>query len=151
MSLRGYLLLIMLLGSTACWAQAAGNGPISRDDAKKLKNPVAYSKKSLTQGRIYFARTCATCHGLDGKAQVEAIGDATDLTSPKGYKSGSSDGEMYRSIRDGAGLNQPMPSFKSTFKDEDLWNLVNYIRSLWPDGTQPELQADDKDSKDKKK
>jgi mono/diheme cytochrome c family protein len=149
MNLRGNFPLIVLLGSTACWAQAAG-GDLSRDDAKKLKNPVTYTKKSLTQGKIYFGRTCASCHGLDGKAQVEAIGDATDLTSPKMYKSGSSDGEIYRSIREGAGQNQPMPSFKSTFKDEDLWNLVNYIRSLWPDGQRPELQ-DDKDSKDNKK
>jgi len=141
----------VLLGSTAWWAQAGGDGDLSRDAAKKLKNPVAYTKKSLTQGKIYFGRTCASCHGLDGKAQVEAIGDATDLTSPKGYKSGSSDGEIYRSIREGAGQNQPMPSFKSTFKDEDLWNLVNYIRSLWPDGMRPELQDDSKDSKNNKK
>src|SRR5580658_2435818 len=102
MNARGSLLLIVFLGSTACWAQAGDGGPISRDDAKKLKNPVAYTKKSLTQGKTYFGRTCATCHGLDGKAQLDVVADATDLTSPKLYKSGTSDGEIYRSIRDGA-------------------------------------------------
>jgi mono/diheme cytochrome c family protein len=139
----------VLLGSTAVWGQAGNNGPISRDDAKKLKNPVAYTQKSLTQGKTYFGRTCATCHGLDGKAQLDVVADATDLTSPKLYKSGTSDGEIYRSIRDGAG--QAMPPFKSNFTEENLWNLVNYVRSLWPDGMRPELQADDKDSKDNKK
>jgi mono/diheme cytochrome c family protein len=145
-----------LLGSTACWAQAGQGGTLSREDAKKLKNPVAYTKKSLTQGHTFFVRTCSACHGLDGKAQVDVVADATDLTSPKMYKSGTSDGEIYRAIRDGAG--QAMPSFKTTFTEENLWNLVNYIRSLWPDGTRPELQPDDaspkdkdsKDSKDKK-
>ncbi len=154
MNVRGNFLLIVLLGSTACWAQAGEGGPISRDDAKKLKNPFAYTKKSLTQGHTLFVRTCSTCHGLDGKAQVDVIADATDLTSPKLYKSGTSDGEIYRSIHDGTGQNQTMPSFKTAFaKDDDLWHLVNYIRSLWPDGMRPEVQPDDasaKDSKDNK-
>jgi mono/diheme cytochrome c family protein len=153
MNVRGNFLLIVLLGSTACWAQAGNDGAISRDDAKKLKNPVAYTKKSLTQGHTLFVRTCSTCHGQDGKAQVDVIADATDLTSPNMYKSGTSDGEIYRSLRDGAGQNQTMPSFKNAFaKEDDLWHLVNYIRSLWPDGMRPELQPDDsKDSKDNKK
>jgi len=153
MNVRGNLLLIVLLCSTACWAQAGEGGPLSRDEAKKLKNPIAYTKKSLTRGHTLFVRTCATCHGQDGKAQVDVIADATDLTSPKLYKNGTSDGEIYRAIRDGAGQNQTMPSFKTAFaKEDDLWHLVNYIRSLWPDGMQPELQPDDsKDSKDNKK
>ena len=115
---------------------------ISPADAKKLKNPVAYSKKSITGGRTLFARHCTSCHGPDGKAQVDVVADATDLTSPKWWKSGSSDGEIFRSIRDGAG--ETMPPFKSQLGPNDLWNLVNFIRSLWPESTRPPLQPDSK-------
>ena len=112
--------------------------PISKADAKTLKNPTPYSKKSIAGGRSLFARNCATCHGPDGKAQVDVVADATDLTSPKLWKSGTSDGEIFRSIRDGAG--ETMPPFKAQIGSDDIWNLVNFIRSLWPEPSRPPLQ-----------
>ncbi len=147
MNRRGQFFLIVLLCSTAVWPQDDGK-TLTQEEAKKLKNPVPYSRASLAKGRVLFPRSCATCHGTDGKAQLDVVADATDLTVPKGYKHGSSDGEMYRSIRDGAGANLQMPPFKSQFKEEDLWNLVNYIRSLGPEDQRPQLQPDDaKESK----
>lgn len=122
---------------------AAGDDKLSAAEAKKLKNPIPYTRKSIAQGRSVFARYCTGCHGADGKATVDVVADATDLTDPKGYRDGSSDGEIYRSIRDGAGAS--MPSFKTQIdKDEDLWHLVNYIHSLWPESMQPPLQDEKK-------
>lgn len=112
---------------------------MSSDAAKKLKNPVPYSKKSIAQGRTTFQRYCTSCHGPDGKAQVDVVANATDLTSPGDFKSGTTDGEIFRSIRDGAG--ESMPPFKTQLTDEtELWNLVNFIRSLWPESTRPPLK-----------
>lgn len=112
--------------------------PISRDAAKKLKNPVPYSKKSIGQGRTTFARNCTGCHGNDGKSMVDVVADATDLTDPNGWRNGTTDGEIFRSIRDGAGAS--MPAFKSQISHEDdLWHLVNFVRSLWPEATRPPL------------
>jgi mono/diheme cytochrome c family protein len=120
-------------------ALAAQDGRLSVSDAKKLKNPVPYTKKSISQGREIFTRNCVGCHGPDGKAQIDVVADATDLTDPKGYRDGSSDGEIFRSISEGAGAS--MPSFKSQIDhQEDLWRLVNYIHSLWPTEAQPPLQ-----------
>jgi mono/diheme cytochrome c family protein len=113
-------------------------------EARKLKNPEPYTKKSIAQGRNLFLRYCAACHGPDGKAQVDVVADATDLTSPKLYKSGTTDGEIFRSIRDGAG--ETMPPFQTQITNEkDLWHLVNYIRSLWPEGSRPALVEKEKD------
>ena len=112
---------------------------LTRDQAKKLKNPVRYSKKSITQGRTALARLCTGCHGADAKAQMDVVANATDLTSPAVWLSGTSDGEIFRSIRDGAG--ETMPPFNTQITQEsDLWNLVNFIRSLWPESTRPALQ-----------
>ncbi len=116
---------------------------LTRDDAQKLKNPEAYSKKSIDRGRTLFLQNCTSCHGENGKAEGSLIADATDLTTPKLYKSGSSEGEIFHSIRDGAG--DQMPAFKSQLDSEtDIWNLVNFIRSLWPESMRPTLRDDGK-------
>jgi mono/diheme cytochrome c family protein len=114
---------------------------LTREEAKQLKNPVPYTKSSLDRGRTLFANDCTACHGPDGKAQVDVVADATDLTNPQSWKSGISDGEIFRSIRDGAGLT--MPPYKTLIrKEEDMWHLVNFIRSLWPEPQRPKLQAE---------
>jgi len=38
-----------------------------------------------------------------------------------------------------------MPAFKSQIdKETDIWNLVNFIHSLWPESKRPALQDDSK-------
>ncbi len=134
-------ILLVLSSLTYRTVGRAEDSKLSAADAKKLKNPVPFTKKSITQGRNVFIRNCTGCHGMDGKSMVDVVADATDLTEPKSYRNGSSDGEIYRSIRDGAGAS--MPTFKSQIaQDEDLWHLVNYIHSLWPDSSRPPLQED---------
>jgi mono/diheme cytochrome c family protein len=123
----------------------SGDAPakLTRDDAQKLKSPVAYSQKSIARGRVIFMQNCTSCHGENGKAEGSLVADATDLTSPQLYKSGTSEGEIFHSIRDGAG--DQMPAFKGQLDSEtDIWNLVNFIRSLWPEGQRPAVQEDGK-------
>lgn len=116
---------------------------ISQEEARKLKDPIPYTKKSIDRGRVVFLSNCTDCHGADGKAEAAIVASATDLTSPKLYKSGTTDGEIFRSIRDGQG--DQMPAFKYQISgDEDLWHLVNFIHSLWPESMRPKLQGDQK-------
>jgi mono/diheme cytochrome c family protein len=112
---------------------------LTQEEAKKLKSPVAFSKDSIARGRTLFIRDCKECHGADGKSQVDVVANATDLTEPKLWTSGTSEGEVFRSIRDGAG--DAMPPFKAKIENEkDIWHLVNFIRSLWPEPARPKLQ-----------
>ncbi len=129
---------IALLALAAFAAFADAPAKLTRDDAAKLKDPVAYTKKSIGQGQATFLQNCTSCHGEDGKAEGSLIASATDLTTPSLYKSGTSEGEIFRSIRDGAG--DQMPAFKSQLSENDIWNLVNFIRSLWPESQRPALQ-----------
>jgi len=135
----GPIALLSCIGALLVLADAPAK--LTREDAQKLKNPVAYSKKSIDRGRVIFMQNCTSCHGENGKAEGSLIADATDLTTPSLYKSGSTEGEIFRSIRDGAG--DQMPAFKSQLAGEtDIWNLVNFIRSLWPESMRPPLQDD---------
>lgn len=99
------------------------------EEAKALQNPFSKDASSADKGKRLYQQFCVQCHGEDGKAQFQVVAAAADLTVPAEFKQGSSDGEIFRSIRDGAGLS--MPPFKGQIKtDDDLWHLVNYVRSL---------------------
>jgi mono/diheme cytochrome c family protein len=133
---------ILTLG---CGLLVSGDAPakLTREDAQKLKSPLANTKPSIARGRVIFMQNCTSCHGENGKAEGSLVADATDLTSPQLYKSGTSEGEIFHSIRDGAG--DQMPAFKSQLDSEtDIWNLVNFIRSLWPESMRPAVQDDGK-------
>ncbi len=142
------LAVLLASGVAVLWPSAkadepAAKGPrISMEEAKKLKSPVPYSKDSIAKGRTLFMRECTECHGRDGKSLVDVIANATDLTDPKVWLSGTSEGEVFRSIRDGAG--DAMPPFLDKYeKPDDIWHLVNFVRSLWPAEARPKL-ADEK-------
>ena len=135
--------VVLLLAGSVCFAPstASAEDKLSAAEARKLKSPVPFTKKSIAQGRNLFARYCTSCHGADGKSMVDVVADATDLTEPKSYRDGASEGEMFRSIRDGAGAS--MPAFKSQIRqEEDLWHLVNFVRNLWPESMRPPLQEE---------
>jgi mono/diheme cytochrome c family protein len=107
-------------------------------DYAALDDPIPYTKESISRGRSQFVRRCAECHGPDGKSQIDVIANATDLTNPNLWKSGTKPGEIFRSIKEGAGVS--MPPFKLQIKkDDDMWYMANFIMSLWPKDKQPEL------------
>jgi mono/diheme cytochrome c family protein len=120
-------------------ANKSSGTPLTREEARKLKSPVPFSKASIARGKILYTRECTECHGADGKSQVDVIADATDLTKPEAWKSGTSEGEVFRSIRDGAGDAMP-PFADKVSKEEDLWHMVSYVRSLWPESARPKLK-----------
>jgi len=85
---------------------------LSDTEAKALKSPIPFTNASISRGRLVYASLgCNACHGNDGKALIEVVANATDLTNPSVWKKGTEEGLIYRSIRDGAGLS--MPPFKT--------------------------------------
>lgn len=85
---------------------------------------------SVERGAQLFQQYCTECHGRDGRAQLDVISDATDLTMPADYYNGSTEQEMYNSIANGAGV--AMPAWRATLGSDDaVWDLVDFVRSLW--------------------
>lgn len=95
----------------------------------RAANPVPYGEASVSRGAQLFQQRCTECHGADGRAQVDVISDATDLTWPEDYYSGNTSDAIFTSIKQGAGV--AMPAFGGQVEDEEIWHLVNFIRSLW--------------------
>ena len=75
---------------------------------------------------------CANCHGLNAEG-----GPGNDLTPPapdltgKEWKHGSTDGEIFTSIKNGVPPDFNMGAFGDQLKDEEIWNVVNYV-GRWP-------------------
>jgi mono/diheme cytochrome c family protein len=105
-------------------------------DPKTIKNAVPSSPESVTAGAQSYARLCAMCHGAtgegDGKlaAATAAYGAKPSDLTDEAWDHGSTDGEIFVVIRDGIGPDFNMPGFKGRLQDVEIWDVVNYIRSL---------------------
>jgi mono/diheme cytochrome c family protein len=100
--------------------------------AKKLKNPVPSTAQSITTGQQAYQKNCRFCHGPQAKGDGPSApkdSHPSDLTDAK-WDRGSTDGEIFTVIRDGAGPKFEMKGFKGKMTDQDIWNVVNYLRSL---------------------
>jgi mono/diheme cytochrome c family protein len=103
-------------------------------DAAKLKKPVAASPASIAAGKKLYDSQCASCHGAtgkgDGKAGALLKPTPSDLTDAD-WKHGQTDGEIFTIIRDGS-PQTGMRGYGSRIPANDIWNLVNYVRSIGP-------------------
>lgn len=109
-------------------AQALGGSA----EGRKLKNPVAATAQSITAGRAAYQKNCRFCHGPEGLGDGPSAPKGTkpsDLTD-KEWARGSTDGELFVVLRDGAGPKFDMKGFKGRMTDQDLWHVVNYLRSI---------------------
>jgi mono/diheme cytochrome c family protein len=85
---------------------------------------------AVERGAQLFQQYCTECHGRDGRAQLDVISDATDLTMPVDYYNGYSDQDIYNSIANGAGV--AMPAWRPVVgSDEAVWDMVYFVKSLW--------------------
>lgn len=97
-------------------------------EAANRVNPVKPSPESLAKGKKIYGYDCAVCHGKngDGKGEITDFKNMPDFTDPAALKN-RSDGDLYYVIDKGKG---DMPPEGARAKPDDLWNLVNYVRSF---------------------
>jgi mono/diheme cytochrome c family protein len=131
------LILLLTVFLSACSATQSGTTSKS-SDPKLLQNPVPVTPESLATGKKLFDKHCADCHGdrADGVSEIAAAmtDDAVrppDLTDDR-WDHGSTDGEMFVSIRDGVGGAGAMKGLNGRpgIGPTEMWQMVNYVRSL---------------------
>ena len=100
-------------------------------EAAKVKNPVAASPESIAAGKQTYTRYCAVCHGINaqGGSGSDISPPAPDLTDME-WKHGSSDGEIFFVVKNGVPPDLNMEPWGDRIKDADIWNVVNYLRSI---------------------
>ena len=127
------VLALVLLGSVVATQEARNPG------AAALRNPVAATPESLAAGKRAYDANCASCHGNRAQGAeragviisiIQEMGgrQAPDLTDDK-WDHGSSDGEIFTVIKRGLPPSM-MAGFDGRIPDDDIWNIVNYLRTL---------------------
>jgi len=94
-----------------------------------MKNPVAKSDASTKAGLDLYTKNCASCHGKAG------LGDGVKARALKTFPGdfsktdfqGQTDGDHFYKSKMGRG---EMPKYEGKLADNDIWNLVNYMRTF---------------------
>jgi mono/diheme cytochrome c family protein len=131
---RVLIIAIALYASTLATAAGLQRGATApkrggNPEAAKIVNPVASTPESIAQGRRAYQRLCSRCHGSQGRGDGAAAGavQPPDLTDDQ-WDYGSSDGEIFSAIHDGTSVD--MEGYAERMSDTEIWNVVNYLRSI---------------------
>ncbi len=100
------------------------------DAAKNKKNPVAVNAGSIADGKTLWSTHCKSCHGAkglgDGPKSAQLKTEPGDFS--KSDVQAQTDGSLFYKTSQG---RDDMPGFKSKIPDQDdIWSLVNYMRTL---------------------
>jgi len=101
--------------------------------AAKLQNPVASSPESVEKGKAIFMKKCVMCHGpkADGTPQIMIEGGVSPANlTETAYIYGTADGQIFSNIKNGILTNLNMPTWDGQIPDADIWNLVNFLRTV---------------------
>ena len=99
---------------------------------KNWRNPVPDINLSVKNGSEHFQHHCQVCHGLDGHATGVTFArnvspPIPDLGAPEIQK--YADGQLKWIIENGIRMSG-MPSWRGLVSDEEMWQMVRYIRHL---------------------
>ena len=112
------------VGSIVLFAQ--GNAA-----AAAIKNPVGATPQSIAAGQDTYRKSCAPCHGIkaEGGSGNDLIPASPDLTDEM-WDHGSTDGAIFDNIKNGVAPDFNITPWKDQLKDDEIWNVVNYLRSI---------------------
>lgn len=127
-------------GAAALWALTLGTAPAAGEPARDAWsapvefrdqiNPVKPTAESVDAGRVIYMQNCQGCHGAEGRGDGPAARalkmDARDLTD-RDLMGAAADGELFWKIATG---RAPMNAFSPHLSDEEIWSVVNFLRTL---------------------
>jgi len=111
-------------------AKPAAPASESKSAAGEKKNPVAATPEGLASSKKMFGYDCAMCHGATGDGKGEMV-ESMKLTMKDWREpaalSGMTDAHIYELIVKGKGQ---MTGEGDRLPPNDVWKMVNYVRSL---------------------
>jgi len=96
--------------------------------AKENENlsPFLFDDDMILEGRISYENSCTSCHGTPGQDDYTPMAPSPGDPASDQFQL-QSDGALFHKIKAGRGT---MPKFEDAFADDELWNLIAYIRSF---------------------
>jgi len=94
-----------------------------------MKNPVASGDASTKSGLALYTKNCASCHGKAGLGEgvkARSLKQFPGDFSKADYQK-QSDGDLFYKTKFG---RDEMPKYDGKLADDDIWNIVNYMRTF---------------------
>lgn len=102
---------------------------VAPKSADQLKNPYKGNAEATAEGKKLYVKFCKICHGDkgrgDGIAGINLKPRPRDFTSEKLRE--QTDGAIFWKMNTG---KPPMAAYEKILKEEQRWQLVNYIKEL---------------------
>jgi len=108
-----------------------------------------WEQRDIAAGQSLYADNCASCHGanLEGQPNWQSPNADGVLPAPPHDRTGHTwhhddellfeytklGGAAALEVRGVTGFNSGMPAFNETLTDDDVWDILAYIRSTWPE------------------
>ena len=124
MKRRLLLLIFCLMSAAALGAVADWLTQVPAHERQKA-NPLARQPEAIQAGRLLYAEHCSKCHGENAEGGKKR----PSLRSLR-VQSEATEGDVHWLLVNG-NLRHGMPSW-SKLPDQQLWQLVSYLRSLKP-------------------
>ncbi len=115
-----------------------------------------WQQRDIVAGRDLYANNCASCHGVNLEGQPNWQSPNSDGVLPAPPHDGSGHtwhhddellfeytkigGKAALEVRGVSGFDSGMPAFAETLTDDEIWDILAYIRSTWTEREQ-EIQA----------
>ena len=99
------------------------------DKYEKMTNPEEASKENIALGKSLYAKHCKSCHGKEGYGdgpKAEEVDGALGDFSLDEFQA-QSDGALFYKSYVG---RKDMPNYEKKMSKEDVWLVVNYMRTL---------------------
>ncbi|PWR02361.1 cytochrome C [Meridianimarinicoccus roseus] len=102
----------------------------------------------LAQGEVLYGEYCASCHGanLEGQPDWQSPGPDGRLPAPPHDETGHTwhhpDSVLFQYTMlggrealalQGVEFDSGMPGFEGQLSDQEIWTILAYIRSTWPE------------------
>lgn len=140
--MKKMLALLVVLGLAVLVLTACG-APASSAGTTRLTPPAEYASKTnpltgnadaIAKGKDQYTAICQACHGPAGLGD----GPAGAALNPKpanlqNTAKEASDAYMYWRIAEGGAMDpfkSSMPSQKAVLKEEQIWQVISYVRTL---------------------
>jgi len=135
------LFVVVVLGMlvlTACGGSAPAASTTTRPtpptEYASKTNPSAANADALAKGKEQYTAICLACHGERGLGD----GPAGSALNPKPGNledavKATNDAYLYWRISEGGAMapfKSSMPAQKGILKDEQIWQIVSYVKTL---------------------
>ena len=125
--MKAVLVGIALLACVGITVLGYAGGPSLKD------MNVSQPERDVLSCRVIYSTICIRCHGIDGKGdgQLKFTPPVADLTSS--VVQGKLDARLFKSVHDGK-QNTAMGAWREAFTDDEIWDVLAYVRTLAPEG-----------------